>query len=172
MLQVLQNIDTDCPLAPCTPQKLTAVKDLASILLKKLSNPDPLPPSPPQEKVIGALQRVPTNNDTSLTLKADSENNQAAFSATLDQMHTDPKSTRKVTWQNPVSQTTPVTPQPASLPLEPNSTNNNKTAADCWKHHGMLGHRPAPKRSGSTNQVLVNWEDHEPTYVCKCQYFF
>ena len=165
ILQVLQNTDTDCPLTPCTPQELTAIKDLVSILHKKLSNPDPLPPPPPQEKVVGALQRVPTHNKTSLTLKADSENNKAAFSNTLDQMHTGPASTLKVTWQNPVSQTDPVTPQPTSLPPEPNFTNNNKTAADYWKCHGTLGHRPAPKRSGSTNQVLVNWEDHEPTYV-------
>jgi len=57
-LQVLQNTDTYCSLTLCTPQELTAIKDLVSILHKKLPNPDllPPPPPPPQEKVIAALQ--------------------------------------------------------------------------------------------------------------------
>jgi len=105
---------------------------------------------------------VATNNETSLTLKTDAKNIKGAFTNTQDQMHTGPKS---VSWKNPISQHTPVTPQPTSLPSEPNSNSNTKTATDYWKCHGLLGHRPAPKRSGSTHQVLVNWEDHEPTYV-------
>jgi len=170
ILQVLQDTNTDCPPTPCTPKELNAIKELVSILHKKIPNPDPLPPPPPkqhttQEKVVAAPQRVPTNDKTSLTLKANAENNKEAFPNTIDQMHTGPKSKLKVSWQIPVSQTNPVAPQPTALPPEPNSTNNHKTAADYWKHNGMLGHRPAPKGSGSTNQVLVNWEAHEPTYV-------
>jgi len=63
------------------------------------------------------------------------------------------------------SQPTPVAPQPTSSPPEPTSTRNINTATDNWKYHGLLGHRPAPPKSGSTHQVLVNWEDHAPTYV-------
>jgi len=108
-----------------------------------------------------------------LTLKVNADNDKDAFPDTLDQMHTGPKSKLKVSWQNPVShwQTNQVPPQPTSLPPKPNSTNNDNTAADYWKHHGTLGHRPAPKGSGSTNQVLLNWEAHEPTYVTVKAFF-
>jgi len=120
ILQVLQNPNTDCPLNLCTPQELTAIKEMVSILHKKLPNPnpDPLPPPPPQEKVASPLQRVATNNKTSLTLKTDAKNIKEDFTNAQDQMHTGPKS---VSWKNPTSQPTPVTPQPLSQPLYPQS---------------------------------------------------
>jgi len=84
ILQVLQNPDKDCPLNPCTPHELTAIKDMVSFLHKKLPNPDPLPPPPTQEKVVSPLQRVATNNETSLTLKADAKNIKEASANTQE----------------------------------------------------------------------------------------
>jgi len=50
ILQVLQNTNTDCPLAPYTPTELTAIKELVTMLHKKRPNPDPLPPPPPKQQ--------------------------------------------------------------------------------------------------------------------------
>ena len=76
------------------------------MLHKKLPNPDPLPPTPPQEKekVSGPLQRVATNNNASAGLKTDAENVKEASTNTQEQMHTGPKA---VSWKQPISQPNP-----------------------------------------------------------------
>jgi hypothetical protein len=153
IIQVLQAPTKNSNLAHLTPTEFASLQELVTILHKKQSNPNLLAPKLPPTQAV--KDQVLPKND--VNVKAVSPNS--------------PKVQRVVTF-NPAVPTedlineAPIPPSQRVMDaVEATSVPQTEPDTEYWGYHGILDHRPAPKGSGSSHQVLVNWEHHEPTYV-------